>query len=57
MTTKAKTEATARALLALVDDLTNLHEAAHRVRVQIFALAEHHGIAVPALRPIGDPSE
>jgi hypothetical protein len=41
-------DATARALLALGEDVRQLTETAERIRVQYEALAKRHGIAPPA---------
>lgn len=43
-----KTQFTQRVLASLVNDLANLMEAAERLRIQIAALAGHHGVEMPA---------
>lgn len=42
-------DATSRALMAIVTDFVDAQNAAHRVAVQLRALAERHGVTVPAL--------
>jgi hypothetical protein len=48
---KQQENATARALMVLVEDLQDFETAAERMRAQIAALAKRHGVSLPR-RPI-----
>jgi hypothetical protein len=47
MTKKPDTEFVVRVLLSLVDDVVKMEACAARVRVQVAALADEHGIKMP----------